>query len=152
MSEWQAEGALRTSSGWRNQFGDQHRYDPELVFEAAGLIAGSELALLLPLPDPPNGDREDEAFFYRLDERRVVGYFNRCTHIQAPMDFGDGRFLDPAGFILCRLHGARYELANGEACAGPARGNLARVLCQLQGTQLIVSGWQKIRSDRNSGL
>lgn len=143
----------RSAAGWVSRFGDFLDYDPPLHFQLEQPLRPDDpIALRLTLPDPPNGDQSDEAFFYLLRDGSVVGYFNRCAHIQAPMDFGDGRFLDPAGFVLCRLHGARYDLSSGEACAGPARGHLVRVRCRLEGGELIVLGWEKLRPAPNSGL
>lgn len=130
-------------------FGLTRRYDPPLrLTPPAPLEVGARKAFTAFLPHPPNGDTEDEAFFYRLPDGRVVGYFNRCTHIRAPLDFGDGEFLDAAGFILCRLHGARYDLESGEVCYGPARTHLTRVLCEEEAGALIVYGWEKVRPPR----
>jgi nitrite reductase/ring-hydroxylating ferredoxin subunit len=57
---------------------------------------------------------------------RVVGYLNRCAHVPAEMDWQPGRFLDAeARFIVCSIHGAIYEPADGRCVGGPCgRGRL----------------------------
>ena len=130
----------------RYNFATEHSYDPPLeVALPAPLVAGNEQAFVTSLPQPPNGDQADQAFFYRLNSDEVVGYFNRCTHISVPLDFDDGRFLNGQGFIMCRLHGAMYELETGLRCAGPATTNLTRVLCEANETVLKIFGWRKVR-------
>ncbi|MEQ9365512.1 MAG: Rieske 2Fe-2S domain-containing protein [Leptospirales bacterium] len=130
----------------RWDFGLEHRYEPPIEIPLVRpLIAGDRVAFTARLPEPPNGDREDQAFFYRLTGGEIVGYFNRCTHITIPLDYDDGEFLDRDGFIMCRVHGARYELESGLRCAGPARTNLTRILVEEDGLTLRVLGWQKVR-------
>ncbi len=147
MSDEEARG--EASYGAPYDFGLKRTYDPPLRLPLLQpLESGARKAFTAVLPDPPNGDVQDEAFFYRLPDGRVVGYFNRCTHIRAPLDFGDAEFLDPAGFILCRLHGARYDLESGEVCYGPARTHLTRVLCAEEPGTLVVYGWEKVRPPR----
>jgi len=62
------------------------------------------------------------AFALRFDGR-VVAYLNRCAHVPVEMDWEPGRFLDlDRRYILCQVHGAVYEPANGRCIAGPCRG------------------------------
>lgn len=62
------------------------------------------------------------AFVMRFDER-AVGYLNRCAHVPAEMDWQPGRFLDTRQrWIVCSLHGATYEPADGYCVAGPCAG------------------------------
>ena len=123
-----------------------HQYNPSLRFPLKDdLLPGGKQALVLELPQPPNGDVQDQAFFYRLADGQVVGYFNRCTHVAVPMDFGDACFLAPDGSIMCRLHGARYDPASGLALSGPARNHLVRVNCEIRKNELLVHGWEQVR-------
>jgi nitrite reductase/ring-hydroxylating ferredoxin subunit len=57
---------------------------------------------------------------------RVVGYLNRCAHVPAEMDWQPGRFLDAEQrYIVCAIHGATYEPADGRCVGGPCgRGKL----------------------------
>ncbi len=100
------------------------------------------------LPNPPNGDEADEAFFYRV-QGTAVGYFNRCSHVAVPLDMGDRLFLEQGGLIMCRFHGALYELNSGAVCRPPARTGLTRVLCEERDGRLIVLGWKRVLEFRS---
>ena len=65
------------------------------------------------------------AFALRF-EGRVVAYLNRCAHVPAEMDWQPGEFLDAdRRWILCSIHGAAYEPADGRCVGGPCgRGRL----------------------------
>jgi nitrite reductase/ring-hydroxylating ferredoxin subunit len=66
------------------------------------------------------------AFVLRFDGR-VVGYLNRCLHVPTEMDWQEGHFLDgDRRFIVCAIHGATYDPADGRCLGGPCgRGRLA---------------------------
>ncbi len=100
-------------------------------------------SLVVDLPNPPSGHERDQAFFYALDDGTVVGYFNRCGHIGVPMDFDDGEFLDTNGFVMCRIHGARYDLRTGEPVLGPSMRPLVRVEVELKDGRLFAHGWRR---------
>ena len=62
------------------------------------------------------------AFALRFDGR-VVAYMNQCAHVPTEMDWQPGEFLDgDKRWIICSIHGATYEPANGACVAGPCRG------------------------------
>ncbi|MDP1899013.1 MAG: Rieske 2Fe-2S domain-containing protein [Rubrivivax sp.] len=59
------------------------------------------------------------AFALRFDGR-VRAYLNRCGHVPAEMDWQPGEFLDiDKRWILCSIHGAAYEPADGRCVGGP---------------------------------
>jgi nitrite reductase/ring-hydroxylating ferredoxin subunit len=59
------------------------------------------------------------AFALRF-EGRVVGYLNRCAHVPVEMDWQPGEFLDlDRRWIVCSIHGATYEPADGRCVGGP---------------------------------
>lgn len=59
------------------------------------------------------------AFALRFDGR-VVAYVNRCAHVPTEMDWQPGEFLDmDRRWILCSVHGAAYEPADGRCVGGP---------------------------------
>ena len=59
------------------------------------------------------------AFALRF-EGRVVAYVNRCAHVPVEMDWQPGRFLDmDQRWIVCSIHGATYEPADGRCVGGP---------------------------------
>ena len=57
---------------------------------------------------------------------RVVAYMNRCVHVPVEMDWQPGEFLDDERrWIVCSIHGAAYEPADGRCAGGPCgRGRL----------------------------
>jgi len=65
------------------------------------------------------------AFALRFDGK-VVAYMNRCAHVPSEMDWQEGQFLDmDRRWILCSVHGAAYEPADGQCVGGPCgRGRL----------------------------
>lgn len=77
--------------------------------------------------------RPARAFALRIDGR-VVGYLNRCVHVPTEMDWQEGEFLDmDRRWILCSIHGAHYDPANGQCVGGPCgRGKLTPVACHEQ--------------------
>jgi nitrite reductase/ring-hydroxylating ferredoxin subunit len=62
------------------------------------------------------------AFALRFDGR-VVAYMNRCAHVPTELDWQPGEFLDlERRWIVCSIHGAMYEPADGRCVAGPCAG------------------------------
>ncbi len=72
--------------------------------------------------------RPVRAFALRFDGQ-LIGYLNRCVHVAAEMDWQPGEFLDTdQRWIVCSIHGATYEPANGRCVGGPCgRGRLKPV-------------------------
>jgi len=72
--------------------------------------------------------RPARAFALRFDGRPVA-YLNRCVHVPTEMDWQEGEFLDlDKRWILCSIHGAAYEPADGRCVGGPCgRGKLTTV-------------------------
>ncbi len=60
---------------------------------------------------------------------RVVCYLNRCLHVPVEMDWQPGEFLDAdKRWIVCSIHGASYEPADGRCVGGPCgRGRLTAI-------------------------
>jgi nitrite reductase/ring-hydroxylating ferredoxin subunit len=72
--------------------------------------------------------RPARAFALRFDGK-AVAYLNRCVHVPTEMDWQEGEFLDiDKRWILCSIHGAAYEPADGRCVGGPCgRGKLTTV-------------------------
>ena len=81
--------------------------------------------------------RPARAFAMRFDGA-VVAYLNRCVHVPTEMDWQPGEFLDmDKRWILCSIHGASYEPANGRCVGGPCgSGRLTPVRVKEQGGQV----------------
>ena len=77
------------------------------------------------------------AFALRFDGR-VVAYLNRCVHVPAEMDWQPGEFLDQERrWILCSIHGAAYEPADGRCVGGPCgRGQLTSIATEERDGQV----------------
>src|SRR5581483_6119709 len=84
-------------------------------------------------------EHPDRAFVVRLATGELRAFVNRCRHANLPLDWGDERFLDEAGKIACRAHGARFEPEDGRCFEGPCWGKQLRpVKVELEG-ELIVA-------------
>ena len=81
--------------------------------------------------------RPARAFALRFDGA-VRAYMNRCVHVPTEMDWQEGEFLDmDKRWILCSIHGATYEPADGRCVAGPCgRGRLTVLSVQEQDGQI----------------
>jgi nitrite reductase/ring-hydroxylating ferredoxin subunit len=68
------------------------------------------------------------AFALRFDGV-VRAYLNRCVHVPTEMDWQEGEFLDiEKRWIICSIHGATYEPADGSCVGGPCgRGRLRSI-------------------------
>jgi nitrite reductase/ring-hydroxylating ferredoxin subunit len=77
------------------------------------------------------------AFALRFDGQ-VVAYLNRCAHVPVEMDWQPGQFLDMnKRWIICSIHGATYEPADGRCIGGPCgRSRLMRIETVEHGGQV----------------
>ena len=68
----------------------------------------------------------------------VHAYLNRCAHVPAEMDWQPGEFLDAdRRWIVCSIHGATYEPADGRCVGGPCgRGRLISLEVDESGGQV----------------
>ncbi|WP_434658406.1 Rieske (2Fe-2S) protein [Chromobacterium violaceum] len=54
---------------------------------------------------------------------QAYGYVNRCRHIPVELDLQDGNLFDLSGhYLICGMHGARYQPDTGYCTWGPCRG------------------------------
>ena len=81
--------------------------------------------------------RPARAFALRFDGT-VRAYLNRCVHVPTEMDWQEGEFLDmDKRWILCSIHGASYEPADGRCVGGPCgRGRLTPLAVDERGGQV----------------
>ena len=88
---------------------------PQPLCRAAELIERGKAVLF----DVQLWGQPARAFALRF-EGRLVGYVNRCAHVPVEMDWQAGEFLDhDKQVIVCAMHGARYNPANGSCLGGP---------------------------------
>jgi nitrite reductase/ring-hydroxylating ferredoxin subunit len=59
----------------------------------------------------------------------VRAWLNVCPHAGRRLDWAPGKFLrNREGQLVCAVHGATFELAQGECIAGPCRGASLRAV------------------------
>ena len=107
-----------------------------------------ELARLDALSDPGfllveavvEGDAEP-VILYR-EGAQVRAWLNVCPHAGRPLDWAPGQFLKSReGLLVCAVHGASFELIDGECVAGPCRGQ------SLQRVEVVVRDGQVRQAD-----
>jgi 3-phenylpropionate/trans-cinnamate dioxygenase ferredoxin component len=64
----------------------------------------------------------------------IFGVINRCSHAEEPLDCGRVR----NGWIACPTHGARFDLATGEALFGPATEAIETFAVRVSGDMIEV--------------
>ncbi len=64
---------------------------------------------------------------------QVRGYLNICPHTGRRLDYAPGKFLLKNDTLICAVHGATFNQADGLCIAGPCRGeHLREVAVQVQ--------------------
>jgi nitrite reductase/ring-hydroxylating ferredoxin subunit len=73
------------------------------------------------------GDAESLILHRAGDDVRA--WLNVCPHAGRRLDWAPGKFLrNRDGQLVCAVHGATFELAQGECIAGPCRGASLRAV------------------------
>lgn len=96
---------------------------------------------LCPLAELPSGKRrafeiDGRPILVLRVGREVFAIDNRCTHLDFPLD--NGRQI---GFeLICRHHGARFDIRTGEAKGGPAVLGLRTYPARIEGDWVEVAG------------
>ena len=94
------------------------------------------------LDDIPDGDTtavdavltdgEKSLILLRRGEQ-VHGYLNVCPHAGRRLDYAPGKFLLKNDTLICAVHGATFNQADGLCIAGPCRGeHLRQVPVQVE--------------------
>jgi len=76
----------------------------------------------------------EELLVYHTGNRYYV-YANRCPHQEVPLS--DGYLVK--GTIVCRLHGAKFDLQTGVCLRAPAYGNLHVYHTEVCDGQLYIN-------------
>jgi nitrite reductase/ring-hydroxylating ferredoxin subunit len=67
-------------------------------------------------------DRVTEAFAVRSNSK-FYAYLNMCRHWTVGLDFDDNDFFsEDKSFLVCKNHGALYEVSTGICQGGPCNG------------------------------
>lgn len=68
------------------------------------------------------GDSESLVLYRQGEEVRA--WLNVCPHAGRRLDWSPGKFLKSReGHLVCAVHGATFELSQGDCIAGPCRGD-----------------------------
>jgi nitrite reductase/ring-hydroxylating ferredoxin subunit len=71
---------------------------------------------------------------------QVSGYLNICPHAGNRLDYAPGKFLLKNGTLICAVHGATFNQADGLCIAGPCRGeHLQPIAIRVQGGAIHVA-------------
>ncbi len=94
---------------------------------AATLSSGEVRVVSLPKPPRRDGERARPNYFrtaivLRDHDGHIRAYVNECRHIPVPLGPRD-YFDDGKRHLMCRTHGAIFELADGYCVAGPCKGD-----------------------------
>jgi nitrite reductase/ring-hydroxylating ferredoxin subunit len=76
---------------------------------------------------------EESLILLRRGEQ-VRGYFNICPHAGRRLDYAPGKFLLKDDMLICAVHGATFNRADGLCIAGPCRGeHLREAMVRVEG-------------------
>ena len=79
----------------------------------------------------PNGE---ENLILLRHGAQVRGYLNVCPHAGRRLDYAPGKFLLKNDTLICAVHGATFNQADGLCIAGPCRGeHLRAVAVRVEG-------------------
>jgi nitrite reductase/ring-hydroxylating ferredoxin subunit len=81
-----------------------------------------------------------ESMILHRDGDHVRAWLNVCPHAGRRLDWAPGKFLrSKEGLLVCAVHGASFELIQGECVAGPCRGDrLREVAVEVEGRNVIL--------------
>jgi nitrite reductase/ring-hydroxylating ferredoxin subunit len=110
------------------------------------------ICALSDLPDPGSrafsigsGDWPLRGFVVRQGSE-VFAYVNRCPHAGHPLNWQPDEFLtQERTLIMCRSHGAMFEINTGRCVAGPCTGQSLRPLSvRIEDEQVILDVDQQL--------
>lgn len=84
-------------------------------------------------------DGSAELVIVHRDGDAVRGWLNVCPHAGRRLDWAPGQFLKSReGLLVCAVHGASFELSDGECVGGPCRGeSLRAVALRVEGDEVL---------------
>ncbi len=86
---------------------------PKLEQLSEGLVSEIELTIA----------GELESVIVLREAARVQAWLNVCPHAGRRLDYAPGEFLrTPDGLLMCAVHGATFDLADGRCVGGPCIG------------------------------
>jgi nitrite reductase/ring-hydroxylating ferredoxin subunit len=119
-----------------------------LADDTCGPPSGSVLADIAALPD-----HGGKAIQYKADDGKVLNIFiqkiegviaayeNVCPHAGTPLNLFNDKFLDLDNkYLLCRTHGAKFDVNTGECIAGPCKHEfLRKIAFEIKDGRFVIS-------------
>jgi nitrite reductase/ring-hydroxylating ferredoxin subunit len=86
-----------------------------------------------------SGDWPLRGFVVRKGEH-VFAYLNRCPHAGHPLNWQPNDFLTPdQALLMCRSHGALFDITTGLCVAGPCTGaNLRSIAVRIEHDYIML--------------
>ncbi len=87
------------------------------------------------------GQPGSNGFFIVRDGDQVHAWENSCPHARMPLEWMPDEFLDASEtYIVCAVHGALFDMHNGQCMSGPCNGQgLKRIEVELRdGTVFLL--------------
>lgn len=82
----------------------------------------------------------DESLILLRRGDQVHGYLNVCPHAGRRLDYAPGKFLLKNDTLICAVHGATFNRADGLCIAGPCRGeHLRAVAVQVEAGEVRLA-------------
>lgn len=80
-----------------------------------------------------------ESVIIHRDGDAVRGWLNICPHAGRRLEVSPGQFIKTRdGLLMCAVHGATFELIDGECVGGPCRGqHLAKVAVEVRDGEVV---------------
>lgn len=108
----------------------------EVLCRLDALVDGEATAI--ELAGSPDGEPRGLIVLRHADA--VHAFENVCPHAGRRLDYAPGRFLLQRGSLICAVHGATFQQADGLCIAGPCRGqHLRAVPVRVDGE--VVNWW-----------
>lgn len=70
----------------------------------------------------------EESLILLRQGQQVSGYLNICPHAGNRLDYAPGKFLLKKDSLICAVHGAVFNQADGLCTGGPCRGQSLRAV------------------------
>ncbi len=70
----------------------------------------------------------DQSLILLRDGEQVSAYLNICPHAGNRLDYAPGKFLLKHDTVICAVHGAVFNQADGLCTGGPCRGQHLRAV------------------------
>lgn len=81
--------------------------------------------------------------------KNYYGFENVCPHQGVRLDGGSGELMDDEGnFIVCRQHGAQFDLDTGKCFSGPCQGKaLTPITVMVDDGDVCIAGVELAEED-----